>query len=326
MGFFNLKDPPPNDAHRRIRDVEGGAPIGYSSVTRGGLRIASEEGLTVEGSILGLANNELGKPAHIEWGGTANFTGDVTATQFEVADGDFRATMNRSGFEVDAVGFDIPTGQSHPFRFHLGSAGVSMEFRNDTAQITPKGLKVSGLPASSSPTSMSVVLVDNQGNFYKGPVYATGGGNPGGGGSTPANGPVMDPFPGRYDAADPFGNIRPSGNAHTGSDWNGIAEGTPCPAMAAGTVTHVGYTSYNGHCITVQMSNGLYYAYLHLMNPGWVSVGQAVTTGMHLGPLGNTGSNSQGAHLHITLSDSPGAHDGLGNKIDPYAWIKANGG
>ncbi len=203
MGFFNLKDPPPNDVHRRVRDVEGGAPIGWSSVTRGSLRIASEEGLLVEGSIKGVENNDLGIPAHIEWGGTANFTGDVKAKLFRVENGDFSAQMDGSGFRVDAIAHVIGEG-SFPFTTRLGSTGIDLSFRDSTASVTPTGLKIGALPTATSPTTLNVVLVDSAGNFFRGPMYG-GAGGPGGPGSGSGAGLQL---------GDPI-------NSYTGLHWQG---------------------------------------------------------------------------------------------------------
>lgn len=164
---------------------------------------------------------------------------------------------------------------------------------------------------------------------------------PGSGGGvtppTPGDGTMMQPFtPDRYDASDPFGNIRPSGNAHTGSDYNGMPAGTEVPAVSAGEVVFSGWepTGGNGYCLCVKMfgvsptpefpaGTDIYWAYLHGNQTPLKAVGDTVSKGEIVFILGNTGTNSQGAHLHITLSNSPRAYQGVGTKVDPHAFISA---
>ncbi|WP_025156884.1 M23 family metallopeptidase [Leifsonia aquatica] len=137
---------------------------------------------------------------------------------------------------------------------------------------------------------------------------------------------LMEPLapPGRYDSADPFGNIGGRQYPHTGSDWNGVPAGTAAKAIGTGVVVNKQWHSGNGNTVTVKLPDGHYYAYLHLNAEAPVAVGQTVTIGQVIGYVGNTGTNSQGAHLHITVSDSPSAYAGLGNKIDPWAFIQAH--
>ena len=136
---------------------------------------------------------------------------------------------------------------------------------------------------------------------------------------------LVEPFPGHYDASDPFGNIGirdPNGPGHLGSDWNGLPAGTPVPSISDGVVVDVGVESGNGNRIGISIGDtGLYAGYIHLDQYPTLHVGDVVRQGDIIGLLGNTGSNSYGAHLHITISDSPQAGLGLGNKIDPYAYI-----
>ncbi|WP_349863593.1 M23 family metallopeptidase [Leifsonia sp. WHRI 6310E] len=135
---------------------------------------------------------------------------------------------------------------------------------------------------------------------------------------------LMEPLapPGRYDAADPFGNYGARQYPHTGSDWNGVPAGTAAMAIGTGVVVNKQWHAGNGNTVTVKLPDGHYYAYLHLNAEAPVAVGQTVTIGQVIGYVGNTGTNSQGAHLHITVSDSPSAYAGLGNKIDPWQFIQ----
>lgn len=129
----------------------------------------------------------------------------------------------------------------------------------------------------------------------------------------------------RYDSSDPFGSTAGRRYPHTGSDYF-APTGSPVYAIANGVINHVGETSYNGKTVMQSIDgHGLNAAYLHLSNNGVVGDGQRVSEGQIIGYSGNSGSNSLGPHLHLTISDGA-AYDGLGNKIDPYAFIASNGG
>lgn len=136
---------------------------------------------------------------------------------------------------------------------------------------------------------------------------------------------LIDPFPGNYDAADPFGNTTPPRTyPHTGSDWI-VGPGTPIPAIGAGVVAGVQWHAGNGNTVTVKLDGSpLYYAYLHMQAPALVAVGQRVELGQILGRVGDTGTNSRGPHLHVTVSESPDAYRGLGRLHDPWALIQAH--
>jgi murein DD-endopeptidase MepM/ murein hydrolase activator NlpD len=131
--------------------------------------------------------------------------------------------------------------------------------------------------------------------------------------------PVSPSF---YDAADPFGSM--SGGRkypHTGSDYTVAGE---VYSVADAVVESAGWNDGNGNYVCCWLPGfGIYVAYLHLSSIN-VKVGQSVKEGTKIGVSGNTGTNSRGTHLHITMSDSPQAFVGLGNKIDPYAFIQAN--
>ena len=125
-----------------------------------------------------------------------------------------------------------------------------------------------------------------------------------------------------YDASDPFGSM--SGGRkypHTGSDYTVAGE---VYSVADAVVESAGWNDGNGNYVCCWLPGfGIYVAYLHLSSIN-VKVGQSVKEGTKIGVSGNTGTNSRGTHLHITMSDSPQAFIGLGNKIDPYAFIQAN--
>lgn len=135
--------------------------------------------------------------------------------------------------------------------------------------------------------------------------------------------------PNSYDASDPFGSM--SGGRtypHTGSDY-GVAYAevyAPCD----GDIYHTGFNSGNGNYVTMYLNGhdwdgvagGAYMAFIHLSSIN-CAPGQSVKQGQKIGVSGNSGTNSRGPHLHITLSNSDLAHLGIGDKVDPYAYIAA---
>lgn len=135
---------------------------------------------------------------------------------------------------------------------------------------------------------------------------------------------TLDPFPGHYLDDDPFGSMDGRRYPHTGSDWGRSIGGKWIPAPAAGVVVAVGYNPGNGNYVCWRLENGLYLAALHLAEPSPLSEGDRVELGQGVGVVGATGSNANGPHLHLTLSDSPLAYLGMGNKQDPWAFIQAH--
>jgi murein DD-endopeptidase MepM/ murein hydrolase activator NlpD len=131
-----------------------------------------------------------------------------------------------------------------------------------------------------------------------------------------------------YDASDPFGSMAGRSYGHTGSDYvirNGTVE-----SVAPSVVYHTGWNDGNGYYVCVYVpghdwdgvEGGLYVAYLHLSEIH-VTEGSTVEQGQAIGISGNTGSNSRGEHLHVTMSNSDLAYLGIGNKVDPFAYIQA---
>lgn len=114
---------------------------------------------------------------------------------------------------------------------------------------------------------------------------------------------------------------------HSGVDW-AMPEGTAIPAIANGTIVLQQFSKVLGN-VSVQrvMSKDgeLYYVgYCHLRAEG-LSVGTKVQEGDTIGFVGNTGSASSGAHLHLTVSKKlKGVFGSTSEKQDPIEFIKAN--
>lgn len=92
------------------------------------------------------------------------------------------------------------------------------------------------------------------------------------------------------------------GSFHKGLDM-AAPEGTPYYAAESGTVIYAtydgGYNGGAGNWIVIAHGNGLVTKYMH-SSVVYVSPGQYVQKGEHIGAVGNTG-NSFGAHLHFQV-------------------------
>jgi murein DD-endopeptidase MepM/ murein hydrolase activator NlpD len=114
---------------------------------------------------------------------------------------------------------------------------------------------------------------------------------------------------------------------HSGTDW-AKPESTAIPAIANGTIVLQQFSKVLGN-VSVQRvmdkEGKLWYiGYCHLQTAG-LSVGTKVTQGQTVGLVGNTGSASSGAHLHLTVSkEVKGVFGPTAVKIDPIEFIKAN--
>lgn len=93
----DLNASPLVDLARRIQRLERQAALGFSSITRGGLRIASEEGLVVEGSEK--ITGTLFGDGSIEWTGTARFSSPGT---LEAGDSTFEDVSVTETLDVTA--------------------------------------------------------------------------------------------------------------------------------------------------------------------------------------------------------------------------------
>lgn len=114
---------------------------------------------------------------------------------------------------------------------------------------------------------------------------------------------------------------------HSGVDF-AMPEGTPIPAIAKGTIVLQQFSKVLGN-VSVQRimskEGEIYFVgYCHLAKPG-LAVGRKVAQGEIIGLVGNTGSASTGAHLHMTVSkELKGVFGPTSVKIDPIQFIKDN--
>lgn len=114
---------------------------------------------------------------------------------------------------------------------------------------------------------------------------------------------------------------------HSGVDW-ARPEGTPIPSIANGTVVLQQWSDVLGNVSVLRVMGAdkkLYYVgFCHLKAEG-LKVGTKVKEGETIGLVGNTGSASSGAHLHLTISkELKGVFGPTSVKQDPIEFIKAN--
>lgn len=111
---------------------------------------------------------------------------------------------------------------------------------------------------------------------------------------------------------------------HTGIDF-GVAANSPAYAVTRGRVINAGFDPTVGNYISLRTGNGRYINYEHL-NSLNVKKGQLVPGGYVIGKTGNTGSASQGAHLHTEFVVNgnlvaPEKYFNMKNESDEPAWI-----
>ena len=114
---------------------------------------------------------------------------------------------------------------------------------------------------------------------------------------------------------------------HSGVDW-ARPEGTPIPSIANGTIVLQQWSDVLGNVSVLRVmgkDKKLYYiGFCHLKAEG-LKVGTKVKEGDVIGLVGNTGSASSGAHLHLTVSkELKGVFGPTSVKQDPIQFIKDN--
>lgn len=120
-----------------------------------------------------------------------------------------------------------------------------------------------------------------------------------------------------YDSSDGYNAPRAGGSNHRGADFNGFPEGTPIPAVAAGTVVENYRSGGLGWLVVLAHPDGAFSGYCHMYQQSPLAIGTSVTRGQILGGIGNTGEYSFGAHLHLTIGlNQSGATGGGSHWID----------
>jgi murein DD-endopeptidase MepM/ murein hydrolase activator NlpD len=114
---------------------------------------------------------------------------------------------------------------------------------------------------------------------------------------------------------------------HSGLDF-ARPEGTPIPAIANGTIVLQQFSQVLGNVSVLRVMDKeqklWYVGFCHIKAEG-LEVGTKVKEGDTIGFVGNTGSASSGAHLHLTVSkELKGVFGPTSVKIDPIQFIKDN--
>lgn len=114
---------------------------------------------------------------------------------------------------------------------------------------------------------------------------------------------------------------------HSGVDW-ARPEGTPIPSIANGTIVLQQWSDVLGNVSVLRVMDKdkklAYVGFCHLAKPG-LEVGTKVKEGDTIGLVGNTGSASSGAHLHLTVGrEIKSVFGPTSVKFDPIEFIKAN--
>jgi len=101
----------------------------------------------------------------------------------------------------------------------------------------------------------------------------------------------------------PFGEKRTfstgGSESHIGTDFGGLAEGSPVYASARGRVVIAGEFIIRGHFVCLDHGRGLFTLYNH-MSETLVSEGEMVEAGQRIGSIGQTGV-ATGPHLHFEV-------------------------
>jgi murein DD-endopeptidase MepM/ murein hydrolase activator NlpD len=124
------------------------------------------------------------------------------------------------------------------------------------------------------------------------------------------------PVDGATTFTDSWGDPRPGGRTHSGTDLL-AAEGTPLVAIETGTITSLGWHSSGGLGLYLRGDSGdiWYYAHLSAFIAGLVG-GMRVGVGQRIGFVGHTG-NAATPHLHLGWQPGGGAYQ------NPYPIVAA---
>jgi murein DD-endopeptidase MepM/ murein hydrolase activator NlpD len=109
------------------------------------------------------------------------------------------------------------------------------------------------------------------------------------------------------------------GRNHQGQDVFAKC-GTTVASALPGEVTNRRWQSAAGNYVVIQAADGTSQAYMHLIEPASVKVGQEVAAGQPIGRVGQTGRAS-GCHLHFEFWTAPGWYMG-GKSIDPLPKLR----
>jgi len=135
----------------------------------------------------------------------------------------------------------------------------------------------------------------------------------------------MQPFPDSC-RTDPFGvhteaRKKAGLGPHRGTDWGKNVKGKSIPAVTSGKIEKIIESKGLGWVLVQSNANGkLFIGYCHLKAKPTLKVGDEIKMGQRIGAVGNTGSYSQGDHLHATLGPTVDSFS-IGKVYDLHGYI-----
>ena len=134
----------------------------------------------------------------------------------------------------------------------------------------------------------------------------------------------IEPFP-KNKRGDGFGNVAPyrNGRPHRGLDWS-AKEGSPIKAIALGRVIENAWSDVLGwYLIQMSEKGKVFILYAHLKEKSPLELDTVVRAGKDvIGHVGNTGSATTGAHLHLSVAKNRKVHlCAYDELIDPATFL-----
>jgi len=195
---------------------------------------------------------------------------------------------------VTVVRYNFDTGTIETME--LGTIGKGFK---ETAQKTNTELRY-------NPVSGEEEVYDKDRNVYLGPPGQAGQTNAdfNGWSSTVGSGEVTQDF------NTPVSYFKDGRKTHSAYDIDG-AIGDPVNAPVAGKIVEIGNKGGWGNTVVIEDAQGNQWRLAHFDSLEKLNVGDQVSNGQFLGPMGNTGNvikgeGGDGSHLHIEVKDSAG--------------------
>lgn len=122
-----------------------------------------------------------------------------------------------------------------------------------------------------------------------------------------------------------YGTLENRQTRHRGLDFR-AKEGTWIKAPQSGTIVLNTWSDCLGWCLVLRVWNGtrpMFFGFAHLQKKSSLKVGTKIEAGQRFCMVGNTGSCSRGAHLHLTYGPTV-RHIFEGVTLDPEKILKGN--
>lgn len=115
---------------------------------------------------------------------------------------------------------------------------------------------------------------------------------------------------------------------HAGVDYNvaGGTAGKTVRAIGPGVIRGGGWSSTYGNRVWIQHDDGWWSHYAHFQSAATRGNGEWVAAGTPIGLAGNTGSASNGPHLHLEVSRTQFGCNNYSTSVNPITFIDNNTG